>query len=332
MKSSRDIDHITDPIKRVLQNLQSELNSEIRTLTSTMYNFYKNANMPRADTLTKRADKSWAELMTHLNLPKPLSRNTLSRLSNALHLLEKRIVTELKLSWNEYNIPTTNGSKLKIVRPDALNMESVYLRNGRLLALDVKLSVASSMIMIYKYLSLFEKGLQPSLAAQKTFFPEWLPKDAVKVNQFQHIYKDGQLGLFFDNNILFICYLIGTAQKNLQPGDEITRVYNNTRTKKCKKKRLPMDMEIRFVEFNKLPALYAEIAGIDYDKEKQQQIKPILQIAEIIKRIVLISPNDADKMGKEIYELVKANSGKGDMLNLKIAMLAKLTGAQGFDP
>jgi hypothetical protein len=128
-----------------------------------------------------------------------------------------------------------------------------------------------------------------------TFFPSWLP-DTTDVEQ--QIYADGQMGLFWENNVLYICYLLGKPQKNLLPGSEICF----RRPHSDKKKKLPDNMEIRFIEFSKLPETYCHLAGIEYHPDT---VEPMLHTAQKIKEVVLSLPTNAAEISREIYHKVK---------------------------
>ncbi len=274
---------------------------EITTLTPSLYNDHRKRGAPRSHTLMKKLGKSWNEILQDAELPPVSSRRTLAHLSNALHILEKRIIDRLHLSWSEKNIPAPTKSRQKILRPDSLCMDSLYSANAPLLILDVKLSITSSPQAVYKYLSLFEEGIQDTnLAQQTTFFSEWDDR-TVNVETEQFVYQDGQMGLFYENNILFICYLIGWKKATLLPGRDVAQL-TETKPRKAKNKRkLPWNMEVRFVEFKDLPKLYTHIAGQEYTDELREMVRPIIEISEIIKKAVLNSVDDA----QEIYTIVR---------------------------
>jgi hypothetical protein len=69
-----------------------------------------------------------------------------------------------------------------------------------------------------------------------------------------------------------------------------------------KKKKLPINMEVRFIEFKKLQELYCQIAGIPYN---QDAVRHILDTAENIKQVVLTLPPNASQISREIYKRVK---------------------------
>lgn len=133
---------------------------------------------------------------------------------------------------------------------------------------------------------------------QKTFFSDWLPKEAAMTEPGYQIQPNGQIELSWENNLLYICYLIGGPQKDLLPCSEISF----GRVDRKKKKKLPSNMEIRFVPFIRLPELYCQIAGIPYNHEI---VEPILQMAEEIKQLVLHPPNNISQISKEIYRKIK---------------------------
>jgi hypothetical protein len=69
-----------------------------------------------------------------------------------------------------------------------------------------------------------------------------------------------------------------------------------------KKKKLPHNMEVRFIEFQKLPKLYCRLGGVKYE---EQSIEPIMAMAEKIKEVVMTMPKDAEEMSRGIYREVK---------------------------
>ncbi len=287
-----------------LQEVQKHC-KEITTLTPSLYNDHRKREAPRSHTLMKKLGKTWNEILQDADLPPVSSRKTLAYLSNALHLLEKRIIDRLHLSWSEKNIPAPTKSRQKILRPDSLCMDSFYSANAPLLILDVKLSITSSPQAVYKYLSLFEEGIQDTtLAQQTTFFNEWDSR-TVNVEAEQFIYQDGQMGLFYENNILFICYLIGWKKDTLLPGREVSLLRDTKSIKSKNKRKLPHNMEVRFVEFKNLPKLYTDIAGQEYTDELNEMVRPIMEISEIIKKAVLNSVDIEDGYAKGIYGIVR---------------------------
>jgi hypothetical protein len=110
------------------------------TLSPANYNFYKGSTLPPAHGIMAKTGKPWSEILKLLGLPEPLDRDTLSRLSNALHLLEKRIVETLGLGWDETTFTIKDHRKM---RPDSFCLERAYLQNHQMLILDVKLSVCN---------------------------------------------------------------------------------------------------------------------------------------------------------------------------------------------
>lgn len=288
MSVANDVTNFTDPILRTFQQVKVYL----PTISPSQYNFYKDTAMPPAKAIMEKTGKTWPEILKMLGLPEPFDRDTLSRLSNSLHLLEKRIVGRLGLGWDEKTFTIRNHKKM---RPDSFCLERAYLQNHQMLLLDVKLSVCSSIITIYKYLPIFET---PPVPNQMTFFSAWLPDAAISEEPGVSVDKDGQMVLFGENNILYICYLVGKPQPNLLPGSEISV----GRVSAEKKKKLPKNMEVKFLEFRDLPRLYSQLAGIEYDEEK---VAPILKTAEKIKEIVLALPKDAGKISKELYQNLK---------------------------
>lgn len=277
-----------EPILRTFQKVRPYL----ATLSPATYNYYKAATMPPAQTIMKVVAQSWLDILAYLEMPAPLDRDTLSRLSCSLHLLEKQIVKTFGLAWQEKSFAMTGKKKL---RPDAFDVERSYIQHNRLFILDVKLSLCSAPIVIYKYLPIFEKS---AIANQMTFFPNWLSEAALNDELGLEYEKDGQLELFSEHNILYIAYLIGKPQKNLLPGSEISL----GRVAVEKKKKLPSNMEVRFIEFRELPALYCLLGGVNYD---EPMVAPIMALAERIKDVVLTMPEDAAEVSREIYREVK---------------------------
>ena len=280
-----DIGSFTDTILRTFQQVKPYL----PTLSPAQYNWYKSPAMPPAQTIMAKTGKPWCKILKTIGLPEPLDRDTLSRLSQSLHLLEKRIVATLGLGWDETTFTIKDHKQM---RPDSFCLDRAYLQDHQMLILDVKLSVCSSLITIYKYLPIFE---HPPCPNQMTFFPTWLT-DTNAADRPPA--TPGQLEFFWENNVLYICYLVGKPQKDLPPGSEISL----GRVAVEKKKKLPKDMEVKFIEFKHLPQLYSHLAGIECDEEK---VAPILKTAEQIKEIVLALPKDAGKISKALYQSLK---------------------------
>ena len=271
---------LMEPIRRTFQQVKPYL----PTLSPSQYNFYKAMHLPTAQTIMQKMSKPWNKILQDIGLPCPLDRDTLSRLSNSLHLLEKKLVKTLGLGWDETTFSIKNHKKL---RPDSFYLERAYLQNRQILVLDVKLSLCSSIITIYKYLPIFEN---PPIPTQMTFFSDWVQEDADKTEGI-HIEKDG--GGFCVNNFLYICYLVGVPQKDLAPGSEISF----GRVSILKKKKLPPNMQVNFLPFQNLPELYSQIAGNS-------------EIAEEIKHVVLTLPKNATERSREIYGKVKNSNVK----------------------
>lgn len=280
-----------EPIIKIMQKVQPYF----PTISPSQYNYYKEPSMSPAKTIMQKLGKSWNDILSSCGLPAPLDRDTLSRLSNALHLLEKQIIRTLKLGWAEKSYIISK----KKMRPDSSNVERMYLREHQLLVLDVKLCVCSSPITIYKYLPIFE---HPPVPNQITFFPVWMAEDILGDEPGSPVDNEGQLKFFGVNNILYICYLIGKPQKNFLPGSEIAC----GRASFLKKKRIPLNMEIRFLEFRDLPALYSRIAGIE---NNGRDIAPIMGMAERIREVILGLSENAGETSREIYQAVKMKMG-----------------------
>lgn len=274
---------LMEPILRTFQQVKPYL----PTLSPSQYNYYKAMHLPTAQTIMKKLGKSWDAILQDISLPSPLDRDTLSTLSRSLHLLEKNLVRTLGLGWNETTF-TIKNHKLK---PDSFYLERAYLQNTQLLVLDVKLSLCSSLITIYHYLPIFEN---PPVPKQMTFFSDWVPEDATESG----IRTEKDSGSFCVNNFLYICYLVGVPQKDLIPGSEISF----GRVSILKKKKLPANMEVKFLPFKELPKLYSKISGSSY---KEADIQLILETAEEIKQVVLTLPPNASEIGREIYRKVK---------------------------
>jgi hypothetical protein len=286
-KTQLDTFSLIEPVVRTCH----EVRAYFPTLSPSQYNYNKMAHLPSAQTIMAQTELSWDEILRLLGLPRPLDRDTLSRLSQSLHLLEKQIVHALGLSaiWYEHSFAISSHQKL---RPDSFYVERAYVHNNQMVLLDVKLSICSSSIAIYHYLPIFE---MPPMPCQLTFFPSWLQDTGTEEQQ---VYADGQMGLFWENNVLYICYLLGKPQKDLLPGSEICF----RRERSDKKKKLPDNMEIRFIEFSKLPELYCHFAGIEYQPET---VAPMLHMAEKIKEVVLSLPTNAAEISRQIYQKTK---------------------------
>lgn len=262
------------------------------TLTATQYDYYKDINMPVARTIMNRTGKTWNEILQDIQLPKPLSRNTLARLSDSLHFLEKMMKEQLAIGWQEKSFEI----KGKRFRPDSSFMERMLVNDGRLFILDVKLCVSSSTFVIYKYLPLFQdENFIIAEQEQITFFSDWLMPEAIE-KPFVHYDNEGQTSMALKNNILYISYLVGKPKPDVFPSSTISGKYSE------KKRKIPDNMEIRYVDFFDLPFLYADLANIDYDLKK---MKSILKIASDIKEIVLKLPENAKEMAEEIAAKIK---------------------------
>ena len=182
----------------------------------SQYNHYKSPNQPTAGAIVRKTGKSWSQILESIGLPLPLDRDTLSRLSQSLHLLEKKLVRALGIGWQETAFLVAGHHKL---RPDSFYLERAYLQSRQLLILDVKLSACSAPLTIYKYLPIFE---DPPIPSQATFFPTWIPEEKEKAEPGIRIDERGQIGLFAENNVLYICYLMGVPPKDLLPGSKIS--------------------------------------------------------------------------------------------------------------
>jgi hypothetical protein len=131
---------IIEPIKNVFAKLGNASN-----ISPFEYNFHRSSAMPSASQIMKKTQKSWEEILSLLNITPPLTRNTKSTLGNALHLLEKKLIAELGLGWQEleFRIRRKDGTYRKM-RPDSFCIERMYLQEKRMLIVDVKLSIYSA--------------------------------------------------------------------------------------------------------------------------------------------------------------------------------------------
>lgn len=266
---------ILEPITQVFEILP-----EYHSLSPAQYDSHRLLGMPHSRTLKRRTGLSWEEILRALKLPLPLGRDTLARLSRSLHLLEKRIVSDLGVGWEErsFRLPCSGESPKKPyrrIRPDSCCMDRLYLNNKRLILLDVKLSLSSAAVAIYKYLPVFKKPREYlPVARQLTFFPEWTSEKVKQVEPSSRAGPDGQIYLFGENHLLYICYLLGTEATDLCPGDQIASWHHRPPSKEGPQpaensewKTLPGNMEVRFIPFEKLPNTYCYIAGIEYTGE-----------------------------------------------------------------
>jgi hypothetical protein len=240
-------------IQRTLNRVKPYLN----TLTAQQYDFYKSAEAPSSRTLENRSGKSWNQILYEIGLPIPPDRQALARASNKLHLIEKEIINRLGVGWNE----STFYVKKKVFKPDSSYIDKVYHGDKQLLILDVKLCICSSYITIYKYLPIFQEHTRQK---QLTFFTDWIGD----IPDVETITTDneGQQSFFGNNNILYIAYLTGKPIKNIAAGGHI--IINSDR----KRKRLPGDMEVRFINFMDIAKLYCQISDIAFDAWKVQDL------------------------------------------------------------
>lgn len=297
---------VSEPINKVFDSV-GKIYPNIKTFSPSFYDYYRSQDMPLARTLVKKADIPWREILVKMGKRPNLDRITLSLISNILHLLAKKILLELKLGWDEVNVVAPDRTKSKILRPDAICLEGLYLHKDTIAILDVKLSIMSGLNAIYKYVPLFEQGIKDeSYTTQQNFFEKWLPEDAVNVALMQHEFDDGQLGLYFENHILYISYLIGTPIKNLFPNNKISETFSKNNYRMKNKKKLPKNMEVRFISFFELPKLYCEIGGLNY-LEYEANIKSSLTIAQFLKDLVLEAPDHTEEVSKKISRMIKEN-------------------------
>jgi hypothetical protein len=162
------------------------------------------------------------------------------------------------------------------------------------------------------------------LIAQKTFFPSWLPEEALNLEPTQQAFISGQTDLFLQNDILYIAYLIGERKADLLPGTEI-RCWDRRKHKKSKKSfiSLPTNLEVRFIPFCELPKLYCLIGGIDL-ASVSKKVQPILEAAEIIKKLVLTRTPNIDKLAKDIYSFVKHSTSPDDTADFLATKIERL--------
>jgi hypothetical protein len=283
------------PVRKVYERLYGR-DSNRSTITRTEYDSNRDKGMSSSATLVKQM--SWESILAHLELAPNLSRNTRATLSNSLHLLQKRIVNELSLGWEEFSLIAPNSSQCRNFRPDSLCMDSLYLPGDRMVVLDVKLSAESGIKTIYRYLPMFEEGLQTPLTEQATFFPQWLPNNAVNIEQ--QVLVDGQMSMFWENHVLYICYLLGDNVRDLAPGSIIGKKYGE--------KRLLDNLEVRFIHFSNLPKLYCDIAGIDYTSEMAAKMQPVLDLANYIGTVTQAAKSNTSEVAEKLYQLVKSGT------------------------
>ena len=305
---------VIEPILRIFQKLKFSI-SDIQTITPAQYNYHRPASMPTAQTLMKRTGKSWNEILRYAGIPPIIERKNLARLSNSLHLLAKLVVDELGLGWMEKSFLMPAGDEKDKhyirARPDFCCMEHLYLSNGRLILLDVKLSIRSAGITIYKYLPLFQRDQtnEANWRNQQTFFPQWLPGELAEIDPICPIEESGQLNLFLEHDILYICYLLGDPVDNLPPGSKISSIlHKHHRGKRSTVKHLPQNMEVRFLPFFQLSELYCKLAGIEYIASLQHKITPIMEIARIIKSLASGVATEIQDISKSVYRILKSNA------------------------
>lgn len=309
-----EIEHIT----KTLAKFKEETGLNRKTLTPSEFDHYRLENSPTAQTIMKKLRTSWKEILELCQVPVPLDRKTRANLSRSLHLLEKRVINSLNLGWEEKALPIKIKSKNRKMRPDSTCTEILYFEENLLLVLDVKLSSLSAIKTVYKYLPIFEQNIEDltALSSQITFFPEWIDSPP----SIKQVDRNGQLNLFQNNNVLYICHLDGPRYSNLFPGDEISTIGAKNQYKRKKKKKLPSNMEVRFLPFEELPSLYCKIAGYDFDSNLQRKIYPLLEIAGFLKKILITNPDQAEKISKEIYKYVKLGN---NVSNLQLAKVLR---------
>jgi hypothetical protein len=282
----------------------------LQTITPSIYNRYKSPDMPHSSTIIRKTGKSWNQILQELGIMLVPSRNQLAKISASLHLLEKKIIQILKIGWQEipFSVFAPN-KKRRTMRPDSCCTERLYLQNNRLLLVDVKLSVLSGIITIYKYLPLFLSPPQKlSLTTQLTFFPTWLPEEALNLEPYGKSPQDGQEEMFRENNILYICYLVGEKINDILPGSCITdAIKGKSRKWKMNKvtKKLPENMEVRFVPFSSLPEIYARIAGQEYTEELKKSVIYVLKISDLLLELTQKVSPDTDFVAEYIYNSIK---------------------------
>ena len=270
-------------------NVYRPLRQVTGTITANQYDYYRTLEMPVSQTLIKRSGKKWNEILDEINLPHPLDRYTLAMFSRSLHLLEKKIKNIFMIGWQEKSFKVAG----KTLRPDSFYVERSLIQNGRFFLLDIKLCVSAAPIAIYKYLPLFESDFFSKEQSQITFFDTWLPEEAVE-KPFLHYDEDGQANMALKNNVLYICYLLGKPKNDIVPLSIIA-------SRKSSKK-IPRNMEVRYVNFLELPRFYCDLANIDYDEDK---VKVINDWARTIKGYILNPPTNVHSVVKEIYGDIK---------------------------
>lgn len=260
------------------------------TLTANQYDYYKTDDMPVSKTIINRTGCTWNEVLNQVGLPCPLDRQTLAKLSNFLHRIEKNLKEVMGIGWVE----KTFRLEGKILRPDSYFVERELVDDERFFILDVKLCISAAPITIYKYLPLFENRQKSKSMRQTTFFEEWLPQRCTE-KPLVHYDKDGQSDLAIINNVLYISYLIGKPRSDILPSSTIRG--KNTSTKK----KLPHNMEVRYIDFTKLPSLYCDLAGIKFESNK---VDHLMRCAKEIKDIITSLPTNIETRIAEIEKIL----------------------------
>ncbi|WP_372371422.1 hypothetical protein [Candidatus Uabimicrobium sp. HlEnr_7] len=264
------------------------------TITANQYDYYRDVDMPVSQTLIRRSGKKWSEILSEVNLPQPLDRYTLAMFSRSLHLLEKKIKDIFAVGWQEKSFKVSG----KTLRPDSFYLERSLIENGRFFLLDIKLCVSAAPITIYKYLPLFSENLSADSDHQVTFFDDWLPEAATQ-KPFLHYDEDGQANMALKNNVLYICYLLGKPKKDIIPLSVIA-------SRKSSKK-IPRNMEVRYIDFLELSKFYCDLANIKYEAEK---VKAINKWAKEIKNLIMKPPHNVRSLVKEMYQEIKSYCAK----------------------
>ena len=281
-----------------IKETHQKIKDILPTLTANQYDYYKKDKMPVSKTIMVQTNKSWNEVLDTLGLPHPLDRGTLARLSHSLHLLEKKIKDTFDIGWNEKSFQLAGRG----FRPDSYYSERTLANDGRFFVLDVKLCISAAPITIYKYLPLFKDDSFIANKGQSTFFENWLPAEATE-KPFIHYDEEGQTSMVLQNNILYIAYLIGKPRSDVIPCSTIRG------KRSAKKKKLPENMEVRYIDFFELPQLYCELAGLSCDA---QQVAWILEWAQFIKDTVVGLKEDASSISGAMKEVIKQGYALSD--------------------
>lgn len=87
-------------IQEVLTNMK-ETQREKSTISPSEYDYYRKNSMPCSQKILKQQKLPWNSILKNVGIQKNLYRSALAKLSHSLHLLDKMIIKQLYLGWEE---------------------------------------------------------------------------------------------------------------------------------------------------------------------------------------------------------------------------------------